>query len=138
MVYPKETGWKKKIGYISDDPCNINTAVYNKFYFILVFLGQHLWHMKVPRLGVKSEIQLLAYTTATAIAGSQLHLQPTPQFQQWWILNPLSEARDRTTILMDTSQVCYCWITMGFYIKFYKISTTNFKTISFTLTNYQT
>ena len=36
------------------------------FYFILFILGPHLWHMEVPRLGVKSELQLLAYTTATA------------------------------------------------------------------------
>ena len=27
----------------------------------------HLWHMEVPRLGVKSELQLPAYTTATAM-----------------------------------------------------------------------
>ena len=33
--------------------------------FFFVFLGQHLQHMEVPRLGVKSELQLLAYTTAT-------------------------------------------------------------------------
>jgi len=33
--------------------------------------------MQVPRLGVESELQLLAYTTATA--GSKPHLQPTPQ-----------------------------------------------------------
>ena len=26
-----------------------------------VFLGPHLWHMEVPRLGVQSELQLLAY-----------------------------------------------------------------------------
>ena len=30
------------------------------------FLGPYLWHMEVPRLGVESEQQLLAYTTATA------------------------------------------------------------------------
>ena len=33
------------------------------FFF---FLGPHTWNMEVPRLGVKSELQLLAYTTATA------------------------------------------------------------------------
>ena len=27
---------------------------------------------------------------------------------QCWILSPLSEARDQTHILMDTSRVCYC------------------------------
>ena len=30
------------------------------------FLGPHLQHMEVPRLGVKSELQVSAYTTATA------------------------------------------------------------------------
>ena len=36
------------------------------FFFVFFFLGPNLWHMEVPRLGVKSELQLLAYTTATA------------------------------------------------------------------------
>ena len=31
------------------------------------FLGLHLWPMEVPRLGVESEPQVLAYTTATAM-----------------------------------------------------------------------
>ena len=35
------------------------------FYF--VFLGLLLWHMEVPRLGVESELQLPAYTTAIAM-----------------------------------------------------------------------
>ena len=26
---------------------------------------------------------------------------------------PLSEARDQTSILMDTSRICFCWVTMG-------------------------
>ena len=34
---------------------------------VCVFLGPHLWHMEVPRLGVKSELQLLTYITATAM-----------------------------------------------------------------------
>ena len=34
--------------------------------FIFCFLGLHLQHMQVPRLGVKSELQLLAYTTTMA------------------------------------------------------------------------
>ena len=37
------------------------------FFFGLLsfaFLGLHPWHMKVPRLGVESELQLPAYTTA--------------------------------------------------------------------------
>lgn len=46
---------------------------FNLFYFILfyfilffVFLGLHLQHMEVHRLGVKLELELLAYTIATA------------------------------------------------------------------------
>ena len=30
-------------------------------------LRLHLWHMKVPRLGVELELQLLAYATTTAM-----------------------------------------------------------------------
>ena len=40
-------------------------------------------------------------------AGSEPHLQPTPQLTATRILNPLSEARDRTCILMDASRVYY-------------------------------
>ena len=35
------------------------------FFFLLYFLGSHLWHMEVPRLGVTSELQLPVYTPAT-------------------------------------------------------------------------
>ena len=31
------------------------------------FLGPHPWHAEVPRLGAEAELQLLAYTTATAM-----------------------------------------------------------------------
>ena len=34
--------------------------------FLFCFLGPHLWHMEGPRLGVKSELLLPTYTTATA------------------------------------------------------------------------
>ena len=51
----------------------LNTAV----FFFFVFLGPHLWHMEVLRLGVELELQLPAYTTATATP--DVSLQPTPQ-----------------------------------------------------------
>ena len=35
-------------------------------FCFVAFLGPNLWHMEVPRPGVESELQLLAYTTATA------------------------------------------------------------------------
>ena len=36
-------------------------------FLFFCFLGPYLWHAEVPRLGVKSELQLLAYTIATAM-----------------------------------------------------------------------
>ena len=63
-----------------------------------------LQHMEVSRLGVKSELQLLAYTTVTATRDLSLHHSSWQRRS----LNPLSEARDQTHALMDTSGVCYC------------------------------
>ena len=37
-------------------------------WYVNFFLGLHLWHMEVPRLGVKLELQPLAYTTGPATA----------------------------------------------------------------------
>ena len=63
--------------------------------------------MEVPRLGVESELQLLAYTTVTATWDlghiCDLHYSS----RQCQILNPLSEAREGTHILMEASQACY-------------------------------
>ena len=69
--------------------------------------GLHPWHMEVPRLGVESEPQLLAYTTATATWDLSHVCDLHHTSWQHWILNLLSEARDRTCVFMDTSQICY-------------------------------
>ena len=53
--------------------------------------------MEIPRLGVKSELQLLAYDTATATQDPS-HVCDLITIHS----NPLSEARDRTFVLMDT------------------------------------
>ena len=74
----------------------------------MVFLGLHLWHMEVSRLGVKWELQLLACATATAIWDLSHVFDLHHSSGQHWILNPLSEARDRTRILMDTTRVLRC------------------------------
>ena len=36
------------------------------FFFFFGFLGPHLWHVEVCRLGVELELQLPAYDAATA------------------------------------------------------------------------
>ena len=46
--------------------------------------------MEFLRLGIESQLQLPAYTTAP---------------WQHWTLNPLSEAKDRTCVLVHTSQI---------------------------------
>ena len=82
------------------------------FIFIFGFLELHTWHMEFPRLGVKLELQLLAYNTATSDLRHVCDLHRSSW--QCWILNPLlSEAKDRTHVLMDTDQVYYCWATTG-------------------------
>ena len=37
------------------------------FVGLFVFLGLQLWHMEVPRLGDKLELQLLVHATAPAV-----------------------------------------------------------------------
>ena len=84
------------------------------FYFIFIlFLRLHLWHIQVPRVGVELELQLQAFTTATATRDLGHICDLHHSSWQHQILNPLSESRDRTCTLMNTSQVCYSWATMG-------------------------
>ena len=75
------------------------------FCFVFVFLGLFLRHMEVPRLEVKLELQLPAYSTATAMQDPSHVCDLHHSSWQCWVLNPLSEAGDRTCILMDTSWV---------------------------------
>jgi len=49
--------------------------------------------MEVPRLGVKLQLQLLAYTTVTAMLDLSCICDPCCSLWQHQILNPLSEAR---------------------------------------------
>ena len=82
---PKRSGPVPPTSHISSTRQNL-LCFY--FYFFVLLLGPPPWHMEVPRLGVRLELQLPAYTTATAM--------PDPE--------PTSEARNQTFILMDPSQ----------------------------------
>ena len=73
--------------------------------FCFVFLGLHLQHMQVPKLGVESELKLPAYTTATAPWDPGCVCSLCHSSRQCQILKPLSEARDGTHILVDTRGV---------------------------------
>ena len=67
-----------------------------------------MWHTEVLRLGVESELQLLAYITATTTLDPSHGHDLYCSSQQPQILNPLSKARDRTRILTVPSQVRFC------------------------------
>ena len=67
------------------------------YLFVIIFLRLYPWHMEVPKLGVESEIQLWAYTTA----------------QQYWILNTLSRARDQPVSSWIPVRFLPPWATMG-------------------------
>ena len=88
-------------------------VIHSPLPLLFVFLRLHPWHMEVPRLGVKSELQLLAYTTTTANVGLSHVCDLHHRSQQRQILNPLSEARDRTCNLMVPSQIRFLFTTTG-------------------------
>jgi len=68
------------------------------FFFFLSFLGPRLRHLEIPRLGVKSELQLLTYTTAHGNAGSLTH----------WARPGIEPA----TLCMLV-KICFRWATTG-------------------------
>ena len=83
------------------------------FFFFPSFLDPHVWHIEIPRLGVELELQSPVHATATAMQDPSQVCDLRCSSRQRWMLNPLSEARDQTRILMDTSHVRYHWATTG-------------------------
>ena len=69
--------------------------------------------MEFPKRGVNRNYSCWAYTTASATQDLSCVCDLHHRSQQHWIPNPLSEARDRTRILVDASQVRYHWVTTG-------------------------
>ena len=80
----------------SDTTLQIN---YTFFFFFLR-------HMEVHKLGLESELQLPAYTTATATPEMSCICDLHHSSWQCQILKPLSEAKNQTRVLMDASWVC--------------------------------
>ena len=83
------------------------------FFLLFAFQGHTCGIWRFPGQGVKLNLQPLAYTIATTtqdlthVCG--LH-HSSPQCQ---ILNPLSEARNRTRNLMVPSQILSRYVTIG-------------------------
>ena len=82
-------------------------------FFFFFFLGQNLWHMEVPRLGVKSELQLLAHATATAMPDLSNVYNLHHSLWQCWILKPMIEARNWTASSWILVIFLTCWATTG-------------------------
>ena len=76
------------------------------FFLSFVYLGPHPQHMEVPSPGVESELWPTAYDTATATPDLSHVWNLYHNSQQCWILKPLSVARDRASVLMETGRVC--------------------------------
>ena len=78
-----------------------------------LFKGLHQWHMEISQVRGQMELQLPAYDTATAMPDLSWVCNLNHSSWHRRILNPRSEARDWTCILMDTSWVCYHQATTG-------------------------
>ena len=104
-LFPHEFAW---IHFLTS-----NNSFSSIFFFFFFFLRLSVQHMEVPKLEVKSELQLTGYTTATAVGDPSHVCDLYHNVWQRWVLNPLSKARSWTHILMDTTRVCFCWATMG-------------------------
>ena len=87
------------------------------FFFFFFFFFNFCLFRATPaahgRSQARGQIGAAACATATATADLRCVCDLHHSSLQHWILNPLSGARDQTYIFMDTSQVRYCWSTIG-------------------------
>ena len=90
---------------------NVKSKLKKKKTFFVCFLGPHPWYIQVPRLGVESELQLPAYTTAKAAVQAVAATYTTAHDNAGSLI--LSDARDWTCILMDISWIHFPCATMG-------------------------
>jgi len=102
------------------------------FFLAFVFVGPYLWHMEVPRLWVESELQLPAYTTATATLDSScicdLHLSSRQHLilnwaTSWFLVRfvsatPRQELPQWLDSLASLYQTLVIWLLLWFYYWF--------------------
>ena len=115
----KRTGLEIRVlpGFLPDDPTHQPSGLwwvpvtYKKILFF--FLWSHLQHMDVPRLGVKSELQLPAYTTVTATRDLSLIFN----------VRALSNTRCLTHWARPGFEAGFSWILVGFLIRWATMGT---------------
>ena len=73
--------------------------------FVLLFRATPMAYGRSQARG-HLKLQLLAYATAAAMQDLSCICKLYHSSHQCWILNSLSEARDQTSVLMDSSWVC--------------------------------
>ena len=95
------TGWPGGQGTVGTVWWEAHKQDFFFFFFLVVFLRLHLRHMHVPRL----ELELPPQPQQWGILSCTCDLHHNSQ--QHGILNLLSDARDRTRVLTDPSQVHY-------------------------------
>ena len=82
----------------------INMSIFFFFWFFFSFLLPYLWHI-YGHSQTRVQIGATAADLRHSCTGFKSHLWPMWQLWQHWILNPLTETRDQTRLLMDTSRV---------------------------------
>lgn len=84
-------------------------------FLFFVFLGRThgIWKFYEEAKGRNGGCEPLAYAATTAMPHLCRICDLRYSSWQCWILKPLSKARDRTLILMDTTLVCYHWAMTG-------------------------
>ena len=87
-------------------------SVFCFFGFFFLFRAAPVAY-EVARLGVQSELQLLPYTTATAVPDLSQVWDLHHSSQQRQLPHPLIDARDRTCILTDASWIHFRCATVG-------------------------
>ena len=104
IILPNKNTWYNSLGLIdlsqklqevSEGQINENTSKCQKTLL-------HLWHTEVPRRGVQIRAAAACLHHIHSNARSNVHLRPKPKLWQHQIINPLSKARDRTCIPMET------------------------------------
>ena len=87
------------------EPYRVREDLLGFCFVLFYFQGPHLWHMDVPRLGVKLELQQPAYTTAHGNTGSLTHwgrpaLEPASSKTRSQVLNLLTHDGNSDLLLI--------------------------------------